>query len=60
MKSKEEKELEDSITYEDLGEIIIFREPIIVKRIKKPRVETEMFEPSENAMKPKPKHRKRK
>ena len=59
MKSKEEKELEDSITYEDLGEIIIFREPIIVKRIKKSRVETEMFEPSENAMKPKPK-RKRK
>ena len=60
MKSKEEKELEDSITYEDLGEIIIFREPIIVKRIKKSRVETEMFESSENAMMKKPKHRKRK
>ena len=57
MKSKEEKELEDSITYEDLDEIIIFREP---KYIKKSRVETEMFEPSENAMMPKPKHRKRK
>jgi hypothetical protein len=51
-----DKKLLDSLTYEDLDEIEIFREP----EIKVKKVETEMFESAENAMMPKPRHRKRK
>lgn len=51
--NKEEKELLNKVTYEDLDEIEIFREEI------KPVRETEMFESRENMMMPKPKNRKR-
>jgi len=57
---KDKKDLKNLIIDEDLEEIEIFREPKILKHFKKSRVETEMFEPAENAMMPKPKHRKRK